>query len=412
MIKLLNIIKVGLMMKKKIMLLGGNYFQMTATKAAKELGHYVISVDYLPDNPAHKYADEYHNVSTTDKETVLALAQKLHIDGILSYASDVSAPTAAYVAEKMGLPTNPLKSVEILTDKQKFRQFLRDNGFNVPSGKTFSDYKAAKEYYMTMQGSVIIKPTDSSGSKGVHRVDSVNKFDNAWYDAQKYSRNRCIFIEQYIQKQGYEIDADSFWLNDRFAFFGVMDQHNDLQSNPYVPIGLSMPSMLAESKREVAKKELTRLMQLLDMRFGACNIEYIFDVNNNMYILEVGPRNGGNLITDTIKLACGVDLAKYSIKGALGESCQTLKEEKCHNCVSSYVVHSSVSGAYNGLWISDDIKKDILRLDIFVQQGEKIQKFDNAGMAIGAAIIQFKDIEEMCRRLDNMEQYIKVLVSE
>ena len=96
-------------MQKKIMLLGGNYFQMTATKAAKELGHYVISVDYLPDNPAHKYADEYHNVSTTDKEAVLALARELNIDGIVSYASDVSAPTAAYVAEKMGLPTNPLK---------------------------------------------------------------------------------------------------------------------------------------------------------------------------------------------------------------------------------------------------------------------------------------------------------------
>lgn len=65
----------GLIMSKKVMLLGGNYFQMTATKAAKRLGYHVISVDYLPDNPAHKYADEYYNVSTVDKEAVLQLAQ-------------------------------------------------------------------------------------------------------------------------------------------------------------------------------------------------------------------------------------------------------------------------------------------------------------------------------------------------
>ena len=107
------------------MLLGGNYFQMTATLAAKDLGCHVISVDYLPDNPAHKYADEYHNVSTIDKEKVLELARELKIDGIVSYASDVSAPTAAYVSEALGLPTNPYESVMIMTHKDLFRKFLK-----------------------------------------------------------------------------------------------------------------------------------------------------------------------------------------------------------------------------------------------------------------------------------------------
>lgn len=400
-------------MQKKIMLLGGNYFQMTATKAAKELGHYVISVDYLPDNPAHKYADEYHNVSTTDKEAVLALARELNIDGIVSYASDVSAPTAAYVAEKMGLPTNPLKSVEILTNKQKFRDFLYNNGFNVPNGRVFEDYDSAKAYYKAIQGSsIIIKPTDSSGSKGVHKIQSVEEFDMAWHDAQKYSRNHQIFLEQYIEKQGYEIDADSFWLGDKFVFFGVMDQHNDLQCNPYVPVGLSIPSVLSLKRREIAEIELTKFMRLLNMRFGACNIEYIFDKQDNLYILEVGPRNGGNLITDTIKYACGVDLAKYTIKAALGESCDDLKLEEYCCCASSFILHTPITGKYKGLWISDEIKKDIFHLDIFVKQGDVVQKFDNADMAIGAAIIRFSDIKEMCSCMDNMDKYIKVLVTD
>ena len=120
-------------MAKRIMLLGGNYTQMTCTLAAKAEGYYVISVDYLPDNPAHKFADEYHNVSTIDKEAVLELAKKLDIDGIVSYASDVSAPTAAYVAENLGLPTNPYDSVMIMTHKDLFRDFL----------KRFSDAKGS-----------------------------------------------------------------------------------------------------------------------------------------------------------------------------------------------------------------------------------------------------------------------------
>lgn len=117
---------------KKIMMLGGNQVQMTAIKAAKEQGYYVITVDYLPDNPGHKLADEYHNVSTIDKEAVLQLARELEIDGIVSYASDVSAPTAAFVAEAMGLPTNPYESVHILTHKNEFRKFMRENGLPMP----------------------------------------------------------------------------------------------------------------------------------------------------------------------------------------------------------------------------------------------------------------------------------------
>ena len=152
------------------MLLGGNFYQMTATKAAKKLGCHVISVDYLPDNPAHKYADEYHNVSTIDKEAVLDLAKKLRIDGIWSYASDVSAPTAAYVAEKMGLPTNPYNSVNILTHKDVMRDFLSKHNFNVPQGKGFNDYAEAYEYYKSLDSIVMVKPVDSSGSKGVIKV--------------------------------------------------------------------------------------------------------------------------------------------------------------------------------------------------------------------------------------------------
>ena len=111
---------------KKILLLGGANTQIPSILTAKKMGYYTITCDYLPDNPGHKFADEYHNVSTTDKEAVLALAKELQIDGILAYATDVAAATAAYVSEAMGFPTSPYKSVDILTNKDKFRAFLEE----------------------------------------------------------------------------------------------------------------------------------------------------------------------------------------------------------------------------------------------------------------------------------------------
>ena len=92
---------------KRILMLGGSTSQICAIKKAQEMGHYVIICDYLPDNPGQYVADEFYQVSTTDKDAVLELAQKLDLDAVVCYASDPAAPTAAYVCEKLGFPTNP-----------------------------------------------------------------------------------------------------------------------------------------------------------------------------------------------------------------------------------------------------------------------------------------------------------------
>lgn len=398
------------MNKKKIMLLGGNYFQMTATKAAKQLGLHVISVDYLPDNPGHKFADEYHNVSTIDKDAVLKLAQELHIDGIVSYASDVSAPTAAYVAEAMGLPTNPYDAVVTLTQKNHFRQFMRKNGLPSPQGRNFRDEAAALEYFRKIPKPVIIKPIDASGSKGVTQLADESEFHQAFQEAISYSLSKTIIIEQFIVKKGYQIDGDGFVLDGKICFFGVMDQHKDLSCAPYAPIGLSWPSKQAAEIQEAARNQIQTIFDLLGMRFGAFNFEYLVDADDNVYILEIGPRNGGNFIPDTIDCACGIDLAQYTIKAALGMDCSSLKDVKpALKCASSYIVHSLSDGIFSSLDINPFIRENILKECLFVQPGAPVKRFKNGGCSIGAMVIGFDDIDTMCHTLDNMNEYIKVL---
>ena len=89
---------------KKLLLLGGAQYLLPVIEEAHKLGLYVITCDYLPDNIAHKHSDEYRNVSIIDKDAVLSTARELGIDGIMSFACDPGVVTAAYVAEKLGLP--------------------------------------------------------------------------------------------------------------------------------------------------------------------------------------------------------------------------------------------------------------------------------------------------------------------
>ncbi|MBR5913106.1 MAG: ATP-grasp domain-containing protein [Selenomonadaceae bacterium] len=398
-------------MNKKIMLLGGNYYQMTATKAAKALGCHVISVDYLPNNPAHKFADEYHNVSTIDREAVLALAKKLNIDGIWSYASDVSAPTAAYVAEKLGLPTNPLKSVEILTHKDLMRDFLRKNNFNVPKAESFTNYDEALKFFLSLNKAAMVKPVDSSGSKGVTKVVDEKNFRAAYDSAMNYSISKKIIVEEFIQRKGYQIAGDGFLVDGNLIFAGLMNEHFDKLCNPLVPIGESYPAILSPNLQEKAVNEIQRFMQLVGMKMNGINLDFMFDEKEELYILEIGPRNGGNLISDAIKEATGVDLAKYTIMAALGMDCSELTQQPAKKFVSSYVIHSLTDGLFQSLSISDEIKNDVILCDLFVKPGDKVYRFENGGFGIGAMLIKFDSIDKMLYRMDHMEKYITCNVS-
>lgn len=399
-------------MAKRIMLLGGNYTQMTCTLAAKAEGYYVISVDYLPDNPAHKFADEYHNVSTIDKEAVLELAKRLNIDGIVSYASDVSAPTAAYVAEALGLPTNPYDSVMIMTHKDLFRDFLRKHDFPMPKGAGFTmvQHDEAFEFFKELTKPVMIKPIDSSGSKGVNRVDGNDEFEAAWEESLSYSISKQVIVEEFVERQGYQIDGDAFVIDGEIRFWGICDQHHDDTCSKYAPAGLSFPPTQDINIQNDARDQIQRLFKLLNMHMGAYNIEYIVSKSGQVYLLEIGPRNGGNLITDAINAATGVNLAAYTVRQAVGDDVSDLCQKEPYRCATSYIIHSLSDGIYKGIEIDPEIEKRIVIKQIYVKPGDPVKRFKNASDDVGALVLTFDNTEEMCRIVDNMNDYIHVIV--
>lgn len=394
---------------KRILLLGGNHVQMTAIKAALNEGYYVITADYLPDNPGHKLANEYHNISTIDKEAILKLAIEKNINGIVSYASDVSACTAAYVAEKMGLPTNPYKSVDILTDKQKFRDFLMHNGFPTSEGRSFDDYEEAKLYYEQLNKPVIIKPTDSSGSKGVSKLNMGDPFGVAWNEALKYSRSGVVRIERFIEKIGYQIDGDVFMEDGRIVFWGICDQHHDMPLAPYVPAGLSYPSIQPLKYQNAAREQLEKILHLLGMKMGGFNVEYVVGKDEQIYFLEIGPRCGGNLIPDTIEAATGFEMAGNAVRQAVGDDvsyCQS----SLNNCCSSYIIHAQESGVLKEIVYADEVKTRIVKEVLYAGFGDHVNRFVNGGCGIGGLVLMFENTEQMCNTLDNMNEYVKVVV--
>lgn len=399
---------------KRVLMLGGSLYQVYVIKEAVRLGYYVITCDYLPENPGHKYAHEYYNVSTTDKEAVLELARRLKVDGVVAYASDPAAPTAAYVCEKLGLPTSPYRSVEILSKKDLFRQYLTEHGFNVPKACGFTSYEDAAAVIDTFKLPVMVKPVDSSGSKGINKLIDKSQLKEFVEDALSYSRDKRFIIEEFIVKKGYQISGDAFSVDGKLVFhcFGN-EYYSSKVTKDFAPLGECWPFMMDQSIVERLHDDLQRLITSLGMKSTAYNVEAIVDQEDNIYILELGARSGGSLIPQITECATGVNMVTYVIKAAMGEDCSELQMAQSQGYWSNYMVHAKTSGKYSGIWFDDDFKRNnLVEFVTDVKEGDSVHEFRDAQDAVGTLIVKYDSVEQMFHMIENMDDYVKVIVNE
>ena len=399
---------------KKIMLLGGSRYTLPVIETAHNLGIYVITCDYLPDNIAHKYSDQYCNVSIIDKKAVLKVAQELQIDGIMSFACDPGVVTAAYVAEKMGLPScGTYEAVSILQNKTRFRQFLTDNGFNVPKIYSYNSVEAAMKDKETIEYPVIVKPVDSAGSKGVTRVDSSDGLRAAVKHAFDYSIGNQIIIEDFLEKVGYSSDTDCFSVDGKLQFVSFNSQRFDESSdNPYAPAAYSWPSSMPSEVELELTNEIQRVITLLNLESSIYNVETRLATNGKPYIMEISPRGGGNRLAECLRYATGVDLIEGAVRAALGMPIENITQRPYSGYWAEVVLHSENDGVFCNLWISDVIKDCVVEKDLWVQEGDMVFGFDSANKAIGTLVLKFKDQDSLDNVMNHILDYVKVLTEE
>lgn len=397
---------------KKLLLLGGSRYLLPVIESAHKLGLYVITCDYLPDNIAHKYSDEYCNVSIIDKDAVLDVAKKLEIDGIMSFACDPGVVTAAYVAEKLGLPScGSYNSISILQNKGLFRKFLSDNGFNVPIAKSYCIVEDALLDIEEYNWPVIVKPSDSAGSKGVTRVDNPEKLRSSIEYALKFSHSGEFIIEEFLEKVGHSSDSDSFSVDGNLQFVSFSSQRFDEEANnPYTPSAYSWPATISDEHQFELVSEIQRLFHLLNLKTGIYNIETRECSDGKSYIMECSPRGGGNRLAEVLRYATGVDLVTNAVRVAVGMPALGVEQKSYDGFWAEIILHGLDDGIFDYLWIADEISLNVIETDLWVKKGDIIKKFSGANDAIGTLLLRFDDNNYLNLVMDNISKYVKVVI--
>ncbi len=341
------------------------------------------------------------------------MARELEIDGIMSFAVDPGVVTAAYVQEQMGLPAfGPYESVCILQNKDKFRNFLTQHGFNVPKAKGFSTVEEAMSEAYWYPWPVIVKPTDSAGSKGVTKVDSLAELKPALEYAFEHSLSKHVIVEEFIEKQGASSDTDSFSIDGKLKFVSFSAQRFDAEAvNPYTPSAYSWPSTMTHEEETELTSELQRLLALLGMRTTIYNIETRIGTNGKPYIMEVSPRGGGNRLAEMLRYATGVDLITACVRAAVGDSVGNIEQKPYNGHWAEVILHADKSGTFQELTVdASAVGAEVVEEDLWVKPGDHVRGFEGANDAIGTLVLKFCSEEELVRALACQHTWLMVTV--
>lgn len=388
---------------KKILLLGGSYGQLPAIKEANSRGYYTILCDYLPDNPGKKHVNKHYLVSTTDHESVLKVARDQKIDHVLAYASDPSALTAAYISEKMNLFGNTFRSSELLVKKDQFREFLRVNGFNTPTFYVFNkdEIKKLKSLNsLKIKLPVVVKPVDSSDTKGVTLANSEKELKEAIEYALTYSKAGCVIIEEFINARVANFHGDGFVMDGKLVFCALGDLLFTSISNPLKPSCTLYPSRTSPQFLLNAKNELNRAVELSGFKYGAINIEARINDENKFYIMEIGPRSGGSFTPQTIYHSTGFDMLSATFDWMDGKSIDYSVRNS--NPAICFTLHANSTGVLDSIIPDDMLSKFIVEEHIYAKQGDRVKSYNSDGSSLGTYIFKFRDFEQVNPLLDQL----------
>jgi len=393
---------------KRVLFLGAAHFQIPAIEYARQAGYYVLTCDTRPDSPGHRLAHEAHNVSTVDQMGILEVARSRSIDGILSFGSDVSALTAAVVARDLGLPGACAETVEILTRKSLFRQFLSNNGLQQQRYGVFrrDNVEAAASFARHFGVSAVIKPVDSSGSKGVSVVHGAADIDAALAYAFSESRSGEVIIEEYIGKSGMQVCGDGYMDQAKLAFIELGDGHFHDNDGLLAPFAETFPSTHFKASLDLLTRKVESILVAAGYRKGPFNLDAIITCDGEPFIIEIGPRSGGNFIPTAIRHQTGVDLIAAAVEGCLdqGFTLDTTKA-RSERLFASYMLHSRSGGTFRDMHIDPAFAGHIVEENLYLKRGAKVRPFRTASDVIGNLILSFSSLPEMQDRIANFGPY-------
>lgn len=305
---------------KKLAIIGASYLQEPLVRKAKEMGLYTICFAWREGSTCAEICDSFHDISIVEKERILQICQNEKIDGVATIASDVAAPTVAYIANRMGLTGNDYEAAVRANNKFLMREAFLKNGVPCPQYMMLTQRDLSEETVIDkvvgFHYPLIVKPSDRSGSLGVSKVETPEELYHAVKNAIKVSFKKEAMIEEYIE--GREISVEFISYNGKHYPLQITDKVTT-EAPHFVELEHHQPSTLSSEMYDKIYGITQNALNALGLTNGASHSEYKITADGRIAIMEIGGRMGGDFIgSDLVFLSTGYDFVRGVIEVALG----------------------------------------------------------------------------------------------
>ncbi len=395
------------MKNKRLLVLGGNQYQIPLIEYARSKNIVVGLVDINENAPAKKYADYFYNVSLKDKEEVLKVVNIFRPDGITVGTVETAVLTCAYVADKCGLKGLGSKTAIRSTNKYEMIKTFKEHNVPCPdfqfiSKDEINDAKCKIAY------PVIVKPCDMSGSRGILLANNDGEFIEAIKKSSSISNSGDVIVEEYMN--GKEVSVELI-IKDGVAHAIQVTDKITSGFPHFIELGHIQPSRLDKNIIEDVKDVACSAAESLGLINGLGHAE-IKITKDGPKMVEIGARQGGGEIgTRMVELSTGVNFNKIAIDIAFGNEIELPKiiDNKA-TCIHFITTSEGILSKVDGIEKARN-EKDIYEVYFDGIIGNKYHDFkdntdrlgyvlsyaDNADDALKACDKALKDILVMYR---------------
>ncbi len=375
---------------KKALLLCTSHNDLGLVKALRKLGYFILATGNKENLPGQKWVDKYIQADYSDMELILQIAKDEHIDNIVACCNDFGVYTAAYVAEKLGLPGyDSYETTLILNNKDKFKEFAREHGIITPPAEGYTDSESAKREIMNMKLPVIVKPVDCSAGNGISVVENYDQAGEAVELSFRKSRASRIVIEPFLK--GSQHGFCTYLLNGKVSAVCTNDEYSII--NPYRVEIDTFPATDHEKYCAVIIEQIEKIAGILNLKDGIFHLQYMV-CDGKPWILEVMRRTIGNMYHVLGNQLNLINWEYWEARARLGLECSEFPKTVNQEGFYAYkTILGSKNGVIKDINIPKEYEKYVFDKILLLNIGEEISNYMN--QPVGFLFMMFGSEAEM-----------------
>jgi biotin carboxylase len=380
-------------MNKSIAILGGGVYQVPLIKAAKSLGLVVHVVTPNGRYPGIDLGDSHIDLDTRDLASLISFFDANPVNGFATAGTDVAVPALGALNSRYGFPGISSDSANLCGDKIAMKRAFHEGKVPSPLALFLGDYGDLEENMLDEEYPLVVKPSQSSGSRGVEVLFSKQNVRAAVLEAAKHDPNGRIIIEKFCRGEEFGMQA----LVEKkkvVSIFPHTDQMHHRYSN--TPVGHLMGNSVDFADPEDLLCLAEKARASVDLNEGILNFDLIQN-KEGIHVLEIGARLGATGLGELVRYAHNFDIYGYIVKRAIGEEVESSFNHGENDQYVSRMITSSKAGEVIDIDYAqiDSLRKvpNVLDVEVEVFKGDYVEDFSSGIHRIGHVIASGESAE-------------------